>query len=94
MKLCHPMDMGFDRIGSGTILQASCTVAGCANTYARFVKSDQTKAVLAAAYAESDDWAYLRSLRQVIEEMRCRDTDFCYQCRMGHPLNECEGVKP
>ena len=92
MKLCHPLDQRFDRIGSGLILQAVCCAPGCGRMYARLVNSKIKTWVAGKHFAHSDDWASLLSMRRVFEEMRCQSDQFCALCEAGHSLTECKGM--
>ena len=92
MKLCHPIDMRWDRIGSGLILQATCCAPGCGRMYARLVNSKVKTWVAGKHFADADDWATLLSMRQFINEMRCRHEAFCANCEAGHPLTDCRGL--
>ena len=92
MKLCHSLDMRYDRIGSGLILQAVCCAPGCGRMYARLVNSKVKTWVAGKHFANSDDWATLLSMRQLISEMRCQAEQFCTNCEAGHPLTDCRGL--
>ena len=92
MKLCHPLDQRFDRIGSGLILQATCCAPKCGRMYARLVNSKVKTWVAGKHFADSDDWATLLSMRQLVNEMRCQSDHFCASCEAGHPLTACQGL--
>lgn len=92
MTLCHPIDMQYCRIGSGLILQATCCAPSCGRMYARLVNSKVRTLVAGKHFSESDDWATLLSMRQLINEMRCHAVQFCPPCEAGHPLTECQGL--
>lgn len=93
MKLCHPMDMRYDRIGSGLIFQATCCSPGCGRMYARLVSRKAGKAWSAGQlYAKSDDWGSLLSMRRLVDEMRCQADHFCTSCEAGKSLKDCKGA--
>lgn len=92
MKLCHSLDMRYDRIASGSVLQATCCAPRCGRMYARFVPSKVKTAVAGPHYATADDWASLLSMRRLVDELRCRAVGFCESCQAGHPLTECKGM--
>ena len=92
MKLCHSLDMRYDRIGSGLILQATCCAPQCGRMYARLVNSKVKTWVAGQHFAQSDDWASLLSMRRWVEEVRCRADHFCASCEAGHLLTECRGL--
>ena len=107
MKLCHPLDQRFDRIGSGLILQATCCAPKCGRMYARFVPLNQKVYTdshgrkstffrpktdsVRIRYVKSDDWASLLSMRRLFDEMRCQSDHFCASCEAGHLLTDCQG---
>ena len=92
MKLCHSLDMRYDRIGSGLILQATCFAPRCGRMYARLVNSKVKTWVASKHFANADDWATLLSMRRLVDEMRCHAEHFCASCEAGHLLTECQGV--
>jgi hypothetical protein len=92
MKLCHSLDMRYDRIGSGLILQATCCAPKCGRMYARLVNSKVKTWVAGKHFANADDWATLLTMRKLFDEMRCVSTGFCESCEAGHSLNECRGL--
>lgn len=93
MRLCHPLDMRFDKIGSGLILQATCCAPKCGRMYARLVNVKVKTWVAGKHFASSDDWASLLSLRRVFDEMRCQSDHVCVSCEVGHSLTECRGAQ-
>lgn len=93
MKLCHPLDMQYCRIGSGLILQATCTVRSCGRMYARLIPSKVKTWVAGRATAQNDDWASLLTMRRLFDEMRCQADHFCKSCEAGHSLMDCNGLK-
>lgn len=92
MKLCHPLDQEYYRIGSGLILQATCAFPGCGRMYARLIHVKLKTVVAGRYFAAADDWASLLSMRRLFDEMRCRDTAFCASCEVGHSLADCRGL--
>ena len=60
--------------------------------YARLVNSKVKTWVAGKHFATSDDWATLLSMRQLINEMRCRSDHFCASCETGRPLTACRGL--
>ena len=93
MRLCHPIDMQFHRIGSGLILQATCCAPGCGRVYARLVHRKVKTVDAGRHFAAADDWASLLTMRRLFEEMRCRDTGFCESCHAGKALTACAGAQ-
>lgn len=85
MTLCHPLDMRFDRLASGLVLQATCYLQGCGRMYGRLVPKDTSLTPdVREFYRNRDDWATLLTMRQLIDEMRCTQTTFCEEClRVG-----------
>jgi len=92
MRICHPLDQRFDRIGSGLILQATCCAPQCGRTYARLIHAEVKTWAAGTHFATSDDWADLLTMRRLLNEMRCQADHFCSSCVAGHSLNACEGL--
>lgn len=92
MKLCHALDMRYDRIGSGLILQATCCAPGCGRMYARLVNLKVRTQVAGRHFADADDWASLLTMRRLFDEMRCQADHFCVNCEAGHSLTDCKGL--
>ena len=93
MRLCHSLDMRFDRIGSGLILQATCCAPRCDRMYARFLPRKVRTQAAGQHFATAYDWGSLLSMRQLVNEMRCLDAGFCENCQAGKRLTECQGAK-
>lgn len=92
MRLCHPIDMRYDRVGSGLLLQATCCAPSCGRMYARLTSTKLRTWAASQYFATVDDWASLLSMRQVFDEMRCQADQFCASCAAGHLLTDCAGV--
>jgi hypothetical protein len=92
MKICHPLDIEYHRIGSGLILQATCCAPKCGRMYARLIPRKVKAWVVGRELAKADDWADLLTMRRLFDEMRCQADHFCTNCSTGHPLTDCTGA--
>ena len=92
MRLCHNLDMRYDRIGSGLVLQATCCAPSCGRMYARLSPHKIKTWEAGRFYAKSDDWSTLLTMRQLLNEIRCQAEAFCRSCERGESLKQCQGA--